>query len=66
MTSRYERQRSIGHHCVGFTVPAYTIRTELVLRAVREVKEMRHGDEGVVERFDRGDPLVGVDGQHLC
>lgn len=38
---------------------------ELVLRAVGEIQEVGHGDEGVVERLDGGDPLVGVDGQHL-
>lgn len=30
-----------------------------------EIEEVGHGDEGVVERLDGGDPLVGVDGQHL-
>lgn len=38
---------------------------EGVLGAVRVIEEMRHGNEGVVERFDGGDPLVSVDSQHL-
>lgn len=38
---------------------------QLVLCAVREIEEVRHSNEGVVERFDRGDPLVCVNGQHL-
>ena len=32
---------------------------------MREVEEVVHGDEGVVEGLDGGDPLVRVDGQHL-
>lgn len=36
-----------------------------VLCAVWEIEEMRHGNKWVVERFDGGDSLVCVDGQHL-
>lgn len=37
----------------------------VLLCAVREVEEVRHGNKGVVERFDGGDPLVCVNGEHL-
>lgn len=34
----------------------------VLLCAVRKIEEVRHGNKGVVERFDRGDPLVCVNG----
>lgn len=36
-----------------------------LLCTVRKVEEMRHGNKGVVERFNGGDPLVCVNCQHL-
>lgn len=36
-----------------------------LLRAVREVQQVRHGDEGVVQSLHWRDALVGVQCQHL-
>lgn len=59
------RQASSKMRALMATTRATTGLVKLVLCAVRKIEEMRHGNKRVVERFDGGDPLVSVDGQHL-
>lgn len=62
---RQLRQASSKMRTLMATIRATTGFVKLVLCAVRKIEKMRHGNKRVVERFDGGDPLVSVYGQHL-